>query len=467
MKKLRRAPILYVVLAAGLVAFLLTPWGVAAARRIYGHRIFTIPMLLLAISVGALVWRRKYRMALVGCAVAMALTIGYGSQIFQRKYPHNVLLEVETLPKAWRLISGQDILLGDFRPMPALKVENREVARARFPVIDVHFHLYQAAVDHGVAPADLIAAMDALGIDRIVSVDGRPHQFEYLKTELVDRYPGRFMLFATLDPREMFEPGFPEKQLKWLEQAAALGARGIKVHKRLGLTVRDSAGQLVRIDDPRLAPLWNKAAELALPVLMHVTDPTPFFSLVDATNERYEELVAFPGWSFYGPSFPSKDSLLAQRENVLRRHPRTVFIGAHFGDNPEDLAYVETMLERYPNYHVEISSRVPELGRQPYSARRFFVKYQDRILFGSDGGYGLDTPEWHPIRFYRTYFEFLETQNEYIEYPLHGLQPQGRWRVYGIHLPDSVLKKVYYENSERILPRGAPERRRPSELDEK
>jgi predicted TIM-barrel fold metal-dependent hydrolase len=172
---------------------------------------------------------------------------------------------------------------------------------------------------------------------------------------------------------------------------------------------------------------------------------------VDRFNERYEELKEYPEWSFYGPRFPTKETLLIQRENLLRKHPRTVFIGAHVGDSPENLSYVGYLLDKYPNYYVDISSRLPELGREPFTVRDFFIKYQDRILFGTDGGFALGIDGWSAERFYRTYFEFLETSNEYFEYPLWGINKQGRWRIYGIDLPDEVLEKIYHKNAAKIL----------------
>ena len=231
-----------------------------------------------------------------------------------------------------------------------------------------------------------------------------------------------------------------------------MGAQGLKVIKNLGLEIRDPSGNLVPIDAPRFDPIWDRAGELKIPVLMHLTDPTPFFYPVDRYNERYEELREFPSWSYFGPEFPKKETLLLQREHLLEKHPKTIFIFPHMADNPENLSYIGYLLDKYSNLYVDFSSRLPELGRQPYTARKFFIKYQDRILFGSDGGYGLDPKgSWPAERYFRTYFEFLETSNEYFEYPLFGIQKQGGWRIYGIDLPDSVLEKIYYKNAEKIL----------------
>jgi predicted TIM-barrel fold metal-dependent hydrolase len=159
----------------------------------------------------------------------------------------------------------------------------------------------------------------------------------------------------------------------------------------------------------------------------------------------------YPEWSFYGPQYPTRETLFKQRENLIKRHPGTVFIGAHIGCNEDDLQYASYMLDTYPNYYVDMAARINELGRQPYSARKFFLKYQDRILFGTDGGYQTGSKELPAELLYRTYFEFLETHSEYFNYPLWDIQKQGRWRIYGIHLPDEVLEKIYYKNAERLL----------------
>jgi predicted TIM-barrel fold metal-dependent hydrolase len=444
--------ILYVglVLAAlAALAALLTPQGSAAVGKLWAHRLATVPLALLAIACVMAARRRRYGVMAVLGVLAAVVVSAYAASRIVAKYPDNILFTREGVSQGWRLLSGRDILVTEYEPRPTLRVANRDVERAKFPVIDAHFHLdpHETGVD-----ADMIVrAMDSLGIERIVSVDGYPQQFERLAAEFRGKYPDRFSLFAVIDPWKITKAAFPDVQLEWMEAAATDGATGFKVFKALGLLIRDTSGTLVPIDDPRLAPLWEKAADLGLPVMMHLMDPTPFFDPIDRHNERYEELRALPEWSFHGDAFPSKAELLDQRENLLRNHPRTVFIGAHLGDNPEDLAYVARLLETYPNYFVEFSSRVSDLGRQPFTARRFFVRFQDRILFGTDGGASDYGTEWGWVRHYRAYFTFLETENEYMEYPLWGVQPQGRWRVYGISLPDSVLRKVYYENAARLI----------------
>ncbi len=232
------------------------------------------------------------------------------------------------------------------------------------------------------------------------------------------------------------------RSVDYLERLVEHGAVGFKIWKDLGLTLRDARGELVRVDDERLDPLYDKARELDIPVMFHTADPAAFFEPLDRFNERYEELAAHPDWSFYGAQY-SKRELLEQRNCVFARHPQTRFIGAHVGESPEDLGFVTAMLERFPNVTVDMSSRVAELGRQPYSAREFFLKFSDRILFGTDL-----LPD---VAMYRLHYRFFETADEYFDYPSHASR-QGRWMVYGIFLPEDVLRKVYRENALRVFP---------------
>ena len=227
-------------------------------------------------------------------------------------------------------------------------------------------------------------------------------------------------------------------------RAKRAGARGLKVLKVLGLFLRErvDAGPLVAVDDPRFDPMWEACGALGLPVAIHVSDPFAFFLPVDARNERYEELNRHPDWSFHGKDYPSNAAILAARDRVLARHPKTTFIGLHVAHSSEDLAGAAAALDRFPNLHVEIGARIGELGRQPRASRRFFERYQDRILFGTDG----PQDALYPI-----YFRFLETEDEYFEYSPGPIPSQGRWGIYGLGLSDQILKKVYSENAERLL----------------
>jgi predicted TIM-barrel fold metal-dependent hydrolase len=228
------------------------------------------------------------------------------------------------------------------------------------------------------------------------------------------------------------------------------GARGLKVLKDLGLGVRDKTGKFITVDDPRLDPIWEECGRLGIPVSIHVTDPEAFFYPADASNERYEELTEHPDWSFSSPQFPSKQSILEARNRVFARHPHTTFIALHMGNWPENLDYVGQVLDRYPNTYVEFGAREAELGRQPRRSREFFLKYQDRIMFGTDNG-----PE---EEMYRNYFRWLETADEYFDY--WGYPGQGRWKIYGMELPSPVLEKVYHLNADKLFsasPQSAPQ----------
>lgn len=326
--------------------------------------------------------------------------------------------------------------LGEFQPQSMLATPEHHIERARFPVIDYHNHLDSAE------PGDALRVMDACGVEKIVNITMKTGD---AALRMIDKFRSadaqRFATIGWMDWSGIEKTDFVERSCAFLERLVERGAVGIKFWKDLGLTVRDGSGALLRIDDERLAPLFDKAAELGMPVMFHTADPDAFFVPVDARNERYEELAAHPDWSFYGAQY-SKRELLDQRDRVIARHPRTTFVAAHVAESGENLARVEQLIQTCPNVFIDISARASELGRQPYSARKFFLNFADRILFGTDL-----LPE---ERMYRLYFRFLETADEYFEYPSHASR-QGRWNIYGLNLPDDVLRKVYRENALRLL----------------
>jgi predicted TIM-barrel fold metal-dependent hydrolase len=231
-----------------------------------------------------------------------------------------------------------------------------------------------------------------------------------------------------------------------LERAHARGMAGVKIFKSLGLTIKDRSGRIVPIDDPRIDPIWAACGRLRIPVLIHSADPVAFFQPIDEKNERWLQLKRHPDWSFYGSAFPAREDVLLQRDRAIARHPRTTFIGAHLGDNGEDLGALEARLGRFRNFVVDLSAREAEMGRQPYSTRAFLIRWQDRVLFGTDRYPGrVDQPR------NRLYYRLLETADEYFKYYDHPFPPTGEWRVYGLHLPDGVLRKIYQSNADRVL----------------
>jgi predicted TIM-barrel fold metal-dependent hydrolase len=330
--------------------------------------------------------------------------------------------------------------LSEFHPVTMLHTAPQHVLKPRFSVIDYHNHL--DAQD----PAEVLKVMDECGIDHCVNItmmvgDAAIAQIERYKAADVKRFSTiGWMDWSGADAADFDD--FVKLSLERIERLAAHGIVGFKIWKDLGLTVRDASGELIRVDDERLAPIFDRCGELELPVMVHIGDPEAFFLPIDARNERYEELAAHPDWSFYGATY-SKDDLLKQRDRVFARHPHTTFVGAHIAENSENLERVSAMLDACPNVMVDISARASELGRQPYSARKFFLRFADRIIFGADL-----VPERD---MYRLYYRFLETDDEYFEYPTHASR-QGRWNIYGLHLPEDVLKKIYRDNALRLLP---------------
>jgi predicted TIM-barrel fold metal-dependent hydrolase len=354
---------------------------------------------------------------------------------------------------------GQPLDIADYQPHSMLVVPEHPVERSRFPVIDVHTHLSFSVrntekLAYNATPAELLAVMDRRNIRTLVNLTGGIGSSVAECVEKYDKsHPGRFLTFTQPFWGRVNEPDYPRFQADAIERAKRDGARGLKVLKTLGLYARDSKGKLIPVDDPRFDPMWDACGQLGFPVAIHVSDPSAFFTPIDRFNERFEELNNHPDWSFYGKDFPSNAEILAARDRVLARHPHTQFIVLHVGNFAEDLGAVSAAMDRYPNMSVELAARVGELGRQPRTSRRFFEKYQDRICFGTDAvPKGYDTPQQvFGDQLYEIYYRFLETEDEYFDYAPAAVPPQGRWRIYGIGLPESILRKVYYENAERIL----------------
>jgi predicted TIM-barrel fold metal-dependent hydrolase len=352
--------------------------------------------------------------------------------------------------------AGEPLALKDFQPRSMLAVPEHPVERAKFPVVDVHTHpTFRAGsvsgVPHGEAvrtsarPADLLPLMDRRNLRTLVDLTGGVGSglAESVRT-FQQPHPDRFVVFTEPSYDRITEPTYAKWQADELARAKEAGARGVKILKVLGLFLREqvTSGPLVTIDDPRFDPMWEACGALGLPVAIHISDPQAFFLPIDAHNERYEELQRHPDWSFHGKDYPSDAELVAARDRVFARHPKTTFIGLHVAHSSEDLGAASAALDRFPNLHAEIAARIGELGRQPRASQRFFDKYQDRLLFGTDG----PSDDLYPI-----YFRFLETDDEYFPYSPGAVPTQGRWRIYGLGLSDTILKKVYSANAERLL----------------
>jgi predicted TIM-barrel fold metal-dependent hydrolase len=348
-----------------------------------------------------------------------------------------------------------------------LNVAEHPVPKAMFPVIDFHTHLSWAArSSQGVAltgdrnfiatPEDLLPVMDRKNLRTLVNLTGGyEHGLEAAIARFDKAKPGRFLTMTEPAWARANQPDYAKTQAGLIQSAKRAGACGVKVLKTLGLYLKENIndGTLVQVDDPRFDPMWDACGQLGLPVAIHVSDPVAFFLPTDKYNERYEELSNHPDWSFHGPQFPSNDELLAARNRVFARHPKTQFVALHAGNFAEDLASVSASLDKHPNMHIDIAARIGELGRQPRTARRFFDKYQDRILFGTDAvPNGIETPQQiFGDRLYEIYYRFLETEDEYFDYAPASIPPQGRWRIYGIGLPPRILRKIYFENAAKLL----------------
>ncbi len=372
-------------------------------------------------------------------------------------------------PQPAETAAAPRLALQDFQPRSMLVVPEHPVLKARFPVIDAHTHVNwvfgrRTVVDPNAVPpeaarqlAEIVRLMDDLNIRLMVNLTGG-NSVSALKNNIaaLDRkYPGRFVNCIEPAWDRVREPGYPRWQADELARAKEAGAAGLKILKTLGLYLRENgdSGPLVKVDDPRFDPMWDAAGKLGLPVFIHTADPDAFFLPIDRFNERYEDLGNHPTWSFYGKDFPSKAELLAARNRVIERHPKTTFIGLHVANHPENLDEVSEWLRKYPNLHCELGARLGELGRQPRRARKFFDEFSERILFGTDATpNGKDYPQQDLIpEMFQCYYRWLETEDEYFNYAPSVTPPNGRWQAYGIGLPDGILKKVYHDNAARLL----------------
>jgi uncharacterized protein len=333
---------------------------------------------------------------------------------------------------------AQDLSFESYNPKSTLVVPGKVISRAKFPFIDIHGHQYNMS-NQDLGP--VVAAMDTLNMKVMVNLSGRSGEaLARAVANAKQNFPGRFVVFCNVDFEGAGKPGWIEKTVAQLEADVKNGAVGLKVYKGLGLSNKDVDGKRLAIDDPRLDPIWEKCGALGIPVLIHAADPKSFWDDVDADNERWLELKTHPRRKRSATDPAPWEQIIGEQHRMFRKHPKTTFINAHMGWFPNDLGKLGQLLDELPNMQVEIGAIIAELGRQPAFARAFFIKYQDRIHFGKDS--------WVPDEF-PTYFRVLESADEY--FPYHK-KYHAFWAMYGLNLPDEVLKKVYYKNTLRIVP---------------
>jgi predicted TIM-barrel fold metal-dependent hydrolase len=346
----------------------------------------------------------------------------------------------------------RDLPLLEYRPVSQLRQCASTHSVSAFPAVDAHAHLGRWLTRGRWAVDDVarfVTMMDQTNVTMAVNLDGMwGDELAANLSRYDEAFPGRFATFCQIDWSALRRPGGERDLAVSLRESVDAGARGVKVWKSLGLSVRDHRGNLVRPDDERLTELWDTAADLRIPVFMHTGDPPAFFEPLDGRNERLEELLENPGWAYYGAAYPSFDELLASFLTVVGRHPRTTFVGVHVAGFAEDLAWVGRALDDHDNLFIDIASRMAELGRQPRATRALVAAHPTRVLFGSDG-----IPPTAGL--YEIYFRFLESADEHFPYSEIDPPPTGRWHIAGLALPHDVLDQVYRRNFEHIALLGA------------
>ncbi|MEO1518427.1 MAG: amidohydrolase family protein [Bacteroidota bacterium] len=325
-----------------------------------------------------------------------------------------------------------------YDPPSTLVVPEHLVSRAKYPFIDVHSHHWRM---HEQDLELLVRQMDTLNMAIVVNLSGRNSE---LLRKMVENAKGvapkRIMVFSNINLQSIDDEDWAEETVKQLEYDYKNGAKGLKIYKSQGMFNKDRQGQRIRIDDPRIDPVWAKCGELGMPVLIHTADPKSFWEPHDEQNERWLELKLRPRRKRSATDPAPWGQLIAEQHHVFKKHPNTKFIAAHMGWHANNLTRLGELLDEMPNMYVEIGAVIAELGRQPRAANRFFEKYQDRVLFGKD--------YYRPSE-YATYFRVLETADEYFPY---YKRYHAFWRMYGLNLPDDILKKLYYKNALEVIP---------------
>ncbi len=337
------------------------------------------------------------------------------------------------------LACSQTMSIEEYEPRSTLVVPQHIVKKARYPFIDVHNHQRRLS-----GPADverLVGQMDEINMRVMVNLSGGTGAALKHSVEILNGlYPDRFAVFANIDFSGIDDAGFPERIAAQLEQDVHNGARGLKIFKNFGMTLADGSGRRVPVDDARFDRIFETAGRLGIPVLIHTGEPKALFDPMDEHNERWLELKLHPGRARPPDRYPTWEALINEQHHLFEKHPKTIFINAHLGWLGGNLAELGRLLNRLPNVNTEFGAVIEELGRQPRFAREWFIRFQDRVMFGKD--------TWRPAE-YATYFRVLETTDEYFD---HDRKYHGLWKLYGLDLPDEVLKNVYYRNALRLIP---------------
>src|SRR5712692_3590094 len=330
------------------------------------------------------------------------------------------------------------LTIEEYQPKSTLVVKEHKIERAKFPFIDIHSHHWNPTPAH---VDELIKGMDSINLRVLVNLSGGTgEQLRQTVAAMKGRYPDRFVVFANMSFDDLNISGFGKRQAQRLEQDVKNGAQGLKIFKNFGMDLKYANGERVHVDDPEFDAVFEKCAALKIPVLIHVAEPSAFFDPWYYHNERWEELKEFPGRARPPAKYPPFETLMVERNRLFAKHPRTNFIAAHLAFHGNDLERLGKFFDENPNVYVDIAAVLAELGRQPYSAHDFLVKYQDRVLMGKD---------IYEVNEYKWYFRALETRDEYFEYYRHR---HAFWRIYGFQLPDEVLKKIYYKNALKLVP---------------
>jgi len=371
-------------------------------------------------------WRMVGFLAAILAAVSFLFAWSYGASARLEASPQQNSQKVQTPT------------IEEYQPKSTLVTREHKIDRAKYPFIDIHSHHWNPTPAH---VEELIKGMDSINLRILVNLSGGTgEQLRQTVTTMKGRYPDRFVVFANMSYDDLNAPGFGKREAARLEQDVKNGAQGLKIFKDFGMELKYANGQRVHVDDPEFDPVFEKCAELKIPVLIHVAEPSAFFDPWDYSNERWLELKQFPRRARPPSEYPAFETLMTERNHLFAKHPRTNFIAAHLAFHGNGLERLGKLFETYPNVSVDIAAVLAELGRQPYSAHDFLIKYQDRILMGKD---------IYEVNEYKWYFRCLETRDEYFSY---YRDRHAFWRIYGFEVPDEVLKKVYYKNALRLVP---------------